>query len=924
MEVNYSNKEVVDSVKLNGVDATARNIKEKNDLNCSYKTVLGSVTRCFQRFKHLSKSKGRVKGKENLDRFLNENFRKTFEYGSCEKSVSASRSEPFSSEDDPSMVAEVYKSVAEKLSVELKQTRHEMDIMEQELNLAVTEKDELNEHMDLNAGLIDSQKKKLKRTANREVYWREKCLKLDEVENDETEINTLKSKLNELKEQLKTKDTELKTMKDLIDELNVENYDLKNKETMHLFDPDKNCYISELHACVYDLLDCHVSCENVSNVIQCVLKLCNKTANKLPSVSTINNWSIERALITRKQIAESCENINTTLHTDEASKYGSKWGAFATRDSTGNYLLLGLRDMATKSSHDTMDTFKEILRDIDASCDNETGSANKILVHIKNTMSDRAATETKFNDLLKEYRDTLLPDVIENYNTLSAESQLAISSMNTFFCGLHTLVHMADVSQQAIYDIEKAHFDGTVPIHNSSYTKSNQSGTVRLIMTACKSFARRGDQKSGCHGAFVTFVTDFLKSNKLLGLPLQPLKGNRFNILFSNAGHVYFLRSKMKEYLEKTSTLNSLLQSVLHDLQVPFFLAGCKALGLVSKLVTTPLWNVIENKNVSINLMNQKYLRLLLYLDEVLANLEDFIKGELLLYDDVPVKKDIVFNTLVEPSDIDELVVVILSVVVPALSKLIRRQYGDHLPGGQHEHVNPEDTISVDKHNKYPERVFSYVDHLLSSKPNIKTLAIEAQVAFSLNKTSEWLQSKDNQTEIIEQCRSEVSVERKRFKQRESVILAKRIEKQEEDFRKKQELERKRIERLEKETTDMLYYGLWQTKEQMESELSKISSKTEKEEALKVQLRFRKDVFKQVCDKDNVYAFSKLINGKRVNLSVEELKLNVLCLIEHSYKTPPPEQPHILVGKKVEHKWIEDNIPKWYKGTVISQVSMRQ
>ncbi len=78
---------------------------------------------------------------------------------------------------------------------------------------------------------------------------------------------------------------------------------------------------------------------------------------KLPSASTIDNWSVERGLLARKQIAET-DYVNTTLHTDEASKYGNKWGAFATRNDEGDYLVLGLRDMATKSSQDTLDTFK--------------------------------------------------------------------------------------------------------------------------------------------------------------------------------------------------------------------------------------------------------------------------------------------------------------------------------------------------------------------------------------------------------------------------------------------------------------------------------------------------------------------------------------------------------------------------------------
>ena len=81
----------------------------------------------------------------------------------------------------------------------------------------------------------------------------------------------------------------------------------------------------------------------------------------------------------------------------------------------------------------------------------------------------------------------------------------------------------------------------------------------------------------------------------------------------------------------------------------------------------------------------------------------------------------------------------------------------------------------------------------------------------------------------------------------------------------KQQLERRRIEKLEKETTHMLYYGLWQSAAQVHQELSRIKTKKEKEEALKTQLRFRKNVFSQKCDqKPNVFAFSKQENGKRV------------------------------------------------------------
>ncbi|WAR13290.1 hypothetical protein MAR_027470, partial [Mya arenaria] len=107
---------------------------------------------------------------------------------------------------------------------------------------------------------------------------------------------------------------------------------------------------------------------------------------------------------------KAVDTVNTTLHTDEASKYGSKWGAFATRDSEGNYTLLGLRDMATKSM------FVQTMN----------------LLH-KNTMSDRASTETKFNEPLAEYRTEILPNVIEKYEEMSENEKAALSRMNIFF-----------------------------------------------------------------------------------------------------------------------------------------------------------------------------------------------------------------------------------------------------------------------------------------------------------------------------------------------------------------------------------------------------------------------------------------------------------------------------------------------------------
>lgn len=110
-------------------------------------------------------------------------------------------------------------------------------------------------------------------------------------------------------------------------------------------------------------------------------------------------------------------------------------------------------------------------------------------------------------------------------------------------------------------------------------------------------------------------------------------------------------------------------------------------------------------------------------MNDTVENLKEFFKGELVLYHDIPVKKNKVYDCLVEyPSEHDGYVILILSVIIPALSTLKEHQCGDHLPA------------SVDKRSKFSDRILSYVDHVLAAKPNIKTLKLEAQIKFSLNK----------------------------------------------------------------------------------------------------------------------------------------------------------------------------------------------
>ena len=76
-----------------------------------------------------------------------------------------------------------------------------------------------------------------------------------------------------------------------------------------------------------------------------------------------------------------------------------------------------------------------------------------ILVNITATMSDRTATEVKFNTLLEDRRKDVLPQVKENWEQLSAADQLAVSQL--LFCGLHGLVHFAKAASTSLVELDR-------------------------------------------------------------------------------------------------------------------------------------------------------------------------------------------------------------------------------------------------------------------------------------------------------------------------------------------------------------------------------------------------------------------------------------------------------------------------------------
>ena len=143
-----------------------------------------------------------------------------------------------------------------------------------------------------------------------------------------------------------------------------------------------------------------------------------------------------------------------------------------------------------------------------------------------------------------------------------------------------------------------------------------------------------------------------------------------------------------------------------------------------------------------------RYLQLVSYLADASQHVDDFMAGKLWLYDIIPVKDDCTYQALLVPSvTYDPLCKVMLEVIFPALLKVSNKLFQDHLPGGRYGSLEnspqlQQETKSVAKHNKHSESVFVYADFLKKVKPNDQTLATEAYVLYTFNKTAEWIAAK--------------------------------------------------------------------------------------------------------------------------------------------------------------------------------------
>ncbi|CAG2216055.1 unnamed protein product [Mytilus edulis] len=364
-------------------------------------------------------------------------------------------------------------------------------------------------------------------------------------------------------------------------------------------------------------------------------------------------------------------------------------------------------------------------------------SRSKLILSIKNMMTDRHIVNQSLKSLLEKMKIECLPTDDDTDMDLIKK----MSAINGFKCNLHVLVNFATQAESGLKLWEQNILES---VDCSSFFSPSCCDFIRASTKLCVPGA---DEKSGYGLLFKTFLNQL---EPPVDLQLTTFHGHRINLLFSMGASVFHHRNHIKLFIENyfnKEDRNRLLCAVYNYVNNPVYLAGCRALGIVDKLLTGPLWRIIENVDHILDL-NDIWLVFKNSIELLSKDASELIEGK--VFYPKFTKKDEVFNSLFINNDVDEelnlLTIEALQIILINFLIIIERQLSDCLPGGifneNTEGVNKDlrvESTTVATTNIVSERDFANLDRLRREKPNANTIALEGIILFSNNKTLRWL-----------------------------------------------------------------------------------------------------------------------------------------------------------------------------------------
>ena len=403
---------------------------------------------------------------------------------------------------------------------------------------------------------------------------------------------------------------------------------------------------------------------------------------------------------------------------------------------------------------------------------------------------------------------------------------------------------------------------------NTQYAfMTKESGTSRLVRTAAKAVHPHGSDEAGIASEFISFL-----KGRGRDLKIVTYRGNRFNILFYDAGVLYYHWDDLLELLNDWPNPNRLLLAVKEDMTNDVQKAGVRALGIIDKLITGPFWRLIEKKG--------SILHLTPFLTQIKTKLEvwgidasPLLRGEPMFSEqDAELHRDVIWEKLFTSSgdvNFETLTQQVLEMCMHSLLLILERLCQDQLPGGKY--YTPNESLkkiaaNVPKTNKISEADFAILDLLIRKKPNATINALDALIMWSQNKTLKWLDSipAKEKSKLLESARKGAKVMAKKFKERKEELIREKSDLLHKKLQEKANKEAK--ENAKKEEATNVYIDIGEKIQDL--------SEGEKVKALLCQLRFRQLVLKSTGQR-SLFNKTKVVGDKRVALNSDELKANL-------------------------------------------------
>ena len=363
------------------------------------------------------------------------------------------------------------------------------------------------------------------------------------------------SQFIELQEKLRKKDETVGGLEDKILTLEDAIKSLKEESSM---EKEGKTYSMDMRFHVYDLLVNNVPTKNIPILIEKFTKRLGITVEKVPHRSTVELMARELGIVSDFQAAEMLmKEENLTLGFDATTQEGVHVNSVhVTSQEECHVIDLDQLPGGTAEDYE-MHIVESIDRVAEVYCAFYTtdfdSNRSKIISHIRNTMTDRAAV---------------------NHATIVCLENTWGIHLNELNCHLHPLDTIASSSRSALKEAE--------PRVLIKKLFGTECMAVQLVLSINKFRFKdgRGDPKG--------FTTALLDAGLPKGL-IPRYRGTRLHILFLTCGklveHEDFFQ---KFFKEGTVSCGGLQASILHDFLYPVAKVEIQILGLIGKILSGP------------------------------------------------------------------------------------------------------------------------------------------------------------------------------------------------------------------------------------------------------------------------------------------------------------------------------------------------